>query len=83
MVIYDIPVPRHWTFQDYNGDPGKMQAYVEERNAQARRVPYRENRCVMFDSTLIHTTDRFTFSSGYCNRRINVTLLYGKTLSTA
>ena len=82
MVIYDIPAPRHWTFQDYNGDPGKMVAYVTEHNAQARRVSYKENRCVLFDSTLLHTTDRFSFKPGYCNRRINVTLLYGKTLGT-
>ena len=82
MVIYDVSVPRHWTFQDYNGDPGKMQAYITERNAQARRISYKENRCVVFDSTLLHTTDRFTFKPGYCNRRINATLLYGKTLGT-
>ncbi|MEO7726656.1 MAG: tetratricopeptide repeat protein [Burkholderiales bacterium] len=81
MVIYDIPAPRHWTFQDYNGDPGKMQAYITENNAQARRISYQENRCVVFDSTLLHTTSRFTFKPGYCNRRINATLLYGKTLN--
>ena len=82
MLIYDIPAPRHWTFEDYNGDPGKMEAYITENTAQARRVAYKENRCVVFDSTLLHTTDHFTFKPGYCNRRINVTLLYGRTLST-
>ncbi len=82
MVIYDVPAPRDWTFEDYNGDPGKMEAFIAENNAQARRVPYQENRCVLFDSTLLHTTDRFSFKPGYCNRRVNVTLLYGRTLST-
>ena len=82
MVIYDIPAPRHWTFEDYNGDPGKMEAFIKENNAQSRRIPYKENRCVLFDSTLLHTTDRFTFKAGYCNRRVNVTFLYGRTLST-
>jgi tetratricopeptide (TPR) repeat protein len=82
MVIYDVPAPRDWTAEDYNGDPGKMEAYIAENNAQARRVPYKENRCVLFDSTLLHTTDRFSFKPGYCNRRVNVTLLYGRSLST-
>lgn len=59
MVIYDVPAPRHWKFEDYNGDPGKMDAYIAETDAQARRVPYKENRWVLFDSTLLHTTDRF------------------------
>ena len=82
MLIYDIPAPRHWMFQDYNGDPGKMEAYIAEHNARPRRVSYKDNRCVLFDSTLLHTTDRFSFKPGYRNRRINVTLLYGKTLGT-
>ena len=40
-------------------------------------VPYRQNRLVMFNSNLIHTTDRFHFKPGYQNRRINLTLLFG------
>ena len=33
------------------------------------------------DSTLFHTTDEIQFKPGYCNRRINVTLLFGKALN--
>jgi hypothetical protein len=50
-------------------------------NAKPLRVPYRENRCVLFDSSLIHISDRMHFNPGYENRRVNVTLLYGKGLS--
>jgi hypothetical protein len=45
--------------------------------AKAQRVPYRANRCVLFDSSLIHITDEIHFRPGYENRRVNVTLLYG------
>jgi hypothetical protein len=41
-------------------------------------VPHRANRAVIFDSDLFHETDAPTFKEGYLNRRINVTLLYGR-----
>ena len=81
MVIYDVPAPPEWTFEDYNGKSGKMAAFLAAHNAQPQRVPYRENRCVLFDSTLFHTTDEIHFKAGYTNRRINITLLYGKSLN--
>ncbi len=81
MMIYDVPAPADWTFEDYNGKSGKMAAFLTENNAKSQRIPYRENRCVLFDSTLFHTTDEINFKPGYCNRRINVTLLFGKALN--
>jgi hypothetical protein len=33
---------------------------------------------VIFDSNLFHATDRIAFRPGYTNRRINITLLYGR-----
>ena len=32
----------------------------------------------MFDSALFHKTDDFSFKKGYLNRRINLTLLFGR-----
>ena len=46
-------------------------------NAGAKKVPHLANRCVLFDSKLIHRTDEMHFKPGYENRRVNVTLLYG------
>lgn len=77
MVIYDVPVPRHWTFFEYNNESEKLAAYVKVHGAKPQRVPYRANRCVLFDSSLIHITDEIHFRPGYENRRVNVTLLYG------
>ena len=39
---------------------------------------YRANRAVIFDSDLLHQTDKIRFKEGYSSRRINVTLLYGE-----
>ena len=33
---------------------------------------------MIFNSDLFHETDRIAFADGYENRRINVTLLYGR-----
>lgn len=41
------------------------------------KVPYRQNRCVLFNSNLFHHTDHLHFRPGYRTRRINITLLYG------
>jgi hypothetical protein len=38
---------------------------------------------VIFDSDLFHKTDQIAFKDGYLNRRINVTLLYGRRETAA
>lgn len=81
LVVYDLPAPTNWTFADYNTNQPKMKAFLEVHNAKSMRVPFRENRCVLFDSSLIHVTDELHFRPGYENRRVNVTLLYGRARS--
>ena len=82
MVVYDYPVPKSWSFEDYNINPQKLKAYLKVHDAKPLRVPYRENRCVIFDSSLIHVTDELHFKPGYENRRVNITLLFGRARST-
>lgn len=78
LVVYDVPAPTSWTFADYNTNQAKMTAFLETNKAKAVKVPYRENRCLLFDSSLIHVTDEVHFKPGYANRRVNITLLYGR-----
>ena len=40
-------------------------------------VPHKRNRVLIFDSGLFHRTADLDFHSGYENRRINVTMLFG------
>lgn len=54
---------------------------LENRNAanQPLVVPFRQNRCVVFNSSLSHSSDpELHFKPGYSNRRINLTFLYGQ-----
>jgi tetratricopeptide (TPR) repeat protein len=80
IVVYDIPPPDDWSFQKANADSDTIQQYLEAQQAKKIRVPYKMNRCVLFDSTYFHTTDDIHFKAGYENRRINCTLLFGKGL---
>jgi len=46
-------------------------------DGDARTVPYRANRAVLFRSSLYHKTDKHSFKEGFENCRINFTLLFG------
>jgi tetratricopeptide (TPR) repeat protein len=78
MIVWDVPVPKSWTFYQYNNESERLAAYVRVHDAKRVRVPHRANRCVLFDSSLIHITDEMHFRPGYENRRVNVTLLFGR-----
>jgi Tfp pilus assembly protein PilF len=80
LIVWDKAAPRDWSFQKYNGDEAQIRRFLSQSGAKAIRIPYRANRCVVFNSTLFHETDRFEFNDAYPDRRVNVTLLYGKGL---
>jgi tetratricopeptide (TPR) repeat protein len=82
LVIWDRAAPQHWDFADYNGEAAPIREFLARGKAQPVTVPYRANRAVIFDSDLFHETDRMDFKPGYENRRINVTLLYGRRKTT-
>jgi Flp pilus assembly protein TadD len=46
-------------------------------DARAEVVPYRCNRALLFGAGIVHKTDAFSFKSGYHDRRMNVTFLFG------
>ena len=78
MVIWDVAAPQDWDARTYNGDDAAARAFLERSGATPRTVPYRANRAVIFDSDLFHKTDEIDFEEGYLNRRINLTMLYGR-----
>lgn len=78
LVVWDAEAPADWDFSTYNADTETIGRFLRETGARAVRVPHRQNRCVVFNSDLFHRTDDLSFAAGYENRRINVTMLYGK-----
>ena len=80
LIIWDKPAPLEWSFAQYNNpDAGDtIRKYLAESGAKAITVPHKANRAVIFDSDLFHQTDNINFKEGYLNRRINITMLYGR-----
>ena len=78
MVIYNTEAPKDWSFDTYNNNLSQIQAELSKSNSGRECIPYRENRMVIFNSNLFHETDKYSFKEGYENRRINVTMLFGR-----
>jgi len=78
LVIWDVPAPMDWNFEKYNVDAAAGREFLAGHAARSTVVPHRANRAVIFDSDLFHETDAINFKDGYLNRRINLTLLYGR-----
>jgi hypothetical protein len=77
LVVHDVPAPLSWDFKTYNERPDLIADYLRDRGARAIRIPYRENRAIIFNSDLFHSTEPIRFRPGYEDRRINITMLYG------
>ncbi len=82
LVLYQKEQPPDWDWKEYNEH--RNRPYIRKRVAKfldsATRVtiPYRENRAVLFHSNLFHKSDEIRFKDGLQNRRMNVTMLYGR-----
>lgn len=78
LIFWDKRAPADWSFASYNDDAEGAMAFLAEAGAKAVRTAYRANRAVIFDSSLFHATDTFRFRDGARDRRINVTMLFGR-----
>jgi hypothetical protein len=83
LVVWDVPAPAGWNFAKFNDDVPAARDFLARAGARAVTIPHRANRAVIFDSDLFHKTDQIAFKDGYLNRRINVTLLYGRRETVA
>jgi hypothetical protein len=78
MLIYDVDAPLSWDFATYNERIDLIREFLSSRQASVIRVPYRQNRAIIFNSDLFHATEAVHFRPDYRNHRINITLLYGE-----
>ena len=79
LVVYTAKPPATATAEEYNQRGAEFADELLRSTAYENvTIPYRQNRIVVFDSALYHKTDWCSGSGGYENRRINLTLLFGK-----
>jgi hypothetical protein len=77
LIVYNIDAPLSWDFTSYNYRKDKIDIFLQQNNAKFIKIPYKHNRAIIFNSDLFHASDGLRFKSGYENRRINITMLYG------
>ena len=80
LIVWDKIAPQDWDFEDYNKNQQKIENFLAESGANDFRVPFRQNRALIFNSALFHKTDEIHFADRYPDRRINVTMLFGRGL---
>jgi Tfp pilus assembly protein PilF len=78
LIVWDKEAPLDWDFAKYNNDQAAMRRFLVASGAKSVNVPHRQNRVVIFNSDLFHETGPLRCRDGYENRRINITMLYGK-----
>jgi len=79
LVVFTVKPPMDWDFEKFNTATDFVHETLLGPSGYANKtIPHRQNRAVIFDSAFFHHTDSFKFKPGYENRRINLTLLYGK-----
>ncbi len=78
LIVYDVEAPEEWDFNTFNNNEQKIREELKNSKGNTKIIPHNENRAVIFNSNLFHETDTYEFKEGYENRRINVTLLFGR-----
>ncbi len=77
LVVHTREAPLEWDFAEYNGDEAAIRTFLASGPCEAIKIPYRQNRALMFNSNLFHESDGFEFNDAYGDRRINITMLFG------
>src|SRR5581483_387535 len=77
MAVWNATIDTEPLMRQLNGSETAIKAYLAARKAVVTRIPHRANRAVIFKSSLVHKTDDCQFKTGYANKRINVSLLFG------
>ena len=78
LKIWNKIPPKKWDFEEFNyvSNSPKIMSMLEAEKITHEIIEYRENRAVIFNSKLFHTSDNYNFKDSYQNRRINMTFLY-------
>ncbi len=57
-----------------------MQEIINRPTATSFQIPYRANKVMVFESRLLHKTNEIQFKDDYVDRRVNLTMLYGRPI---
>jgi hypothetical protein len=78
MDIWDVVVPAGEDMKRYNSNEALVREFLARSGARKTIIPHRANRAVIFRSDHFHKTSDCKFAEGYLNKRINISLLFGR-----
>ena len=78
LLVWDKEAPKKWDFEKYNNNHLEIKKFLKKKESKMKKIKYKSNRVIIFNSNLFHASDNFNFKKNYENRRINMTFLYGK-----
>ena len=78
LLVWDKEAPKKWDFEKYNNNHLEIKKFLKKKKSKMKKIKYKSNRVIIFNSNLFHASDNFNFKKNYENRRINMTFLYGK-----
>eukprot|EP00941_MAST-03F_sp_MAST-3F-sp1_P004801 g4801.t1 len=83
MVLYAKEALESWTAEMYSDSKFlEQRKKAVEGGVPHRTIPYKQNRMVIFNCNLLHREEEnLLFNVGYENRRIGLTLIFGKHCS--
>lgn len=76
LMFWPVRAPPEASFYEYNGDDVWLER-LRSGLPPHRRVAHRCNRAILFDSALLHASDRIAFADRHDARRINLTIAFG------
>ena len=76
IIVYKQKAPHNWANTAAVAE--EAQRKLQELKTEKVKVSYRANRAVFFDANVLHQMDDFTFKSGYNERRISISFIYGE-----
>ena len=77
LRLWPILAERAYYAQNRDWQRDYVRSRLAVSDAPFEIIPYRCNRAIIFDSTLIHQTEEFDFDDTHGGRRANITLAYG------
>lgn len=78
LTIYRQRLAASRDLDSYGADGEALRQALQESGAQTLTIAYRQNRAILFDSSLYHESTGTNFAPGYENHRVNVTMLFGE-----
>ncbi len=78
LVLYPGSPPAAWDLERYTLSAEQMAQWIRSEALEPVVIPYRQGRMVLFNSRFLHQTQDFQFQLAPHQRRLNLTLLFGR-----